>query len=301
MFEGFETRRIATEGAEIHLVMGGSGPPLALLHGYPQSHVAWHRVAPRLAESFTVVVPDLRGYGDSTGPEPDPGHQGYCKRAMAGDVAEVMAALGFERFGLAGHDRGGRVAYRLALDQPERVRRLAVLDMVPTLEMAERTDWAQALADYHWYFLAQPAPLPERLIGADPDFYLEHTIGSWLGAAGNIEAQAMAEYRRAFRRPSVIAAACADYRAGLTTDLAHDDADRAAGRRIACPLLALWGAEESDSGRHDYLAIWQGWADRATGRALQCGHFLMEEAPDETAAALAGFFAAGAEDDRAGG
>ena len=295
MFEGFTREWIETGEAEIHLVRGGEGPPLLLLHGYPQSHVCWHKVAPRLAETFSLVIPDLRGYGDSSGPAPDDGpgeeNEAYSKRAMAEDMVEVMRTLGHERFALAGHDRGGRVAYRLALDTPETVTRLATLDIVPTLEMAERVDLGLAVSTYHWFFLAQPAPLPERLILGDPDFYLEHTLQSWLGARGEIAPAALAEYRRCFGEESVVRATCADYRAGLTSDLENDRADRAAGRRIACPLLALWGAESSEQkAALDFEAIWRGWAEDVTGVAIDAGHFLMEEAPEETAEALLRFF-----------
>lgn len=292
MFEGFESARVPTAEAEIFVRRGGAGPPLLLLHGYPQSHVAWHKVAPRLARRFTVVVPDLRGYGDSRGPAPDPGHTAYAKRAMARDMVEVMAGLGFARFALAGHDRGARVAYRLALDEPNRVERLAVLDIVPSLETAELTDKDLALATYHWFFLAQPAPLPERLIGADPDFYLDHTLDSWLGTPGAISPEARAEYRRCFRKDSVIRAACADYRAGLSVDLDHDRADRAAGRRIACPVLALWARQGSDGKAIDHLTLWRRWADEVVGLEAPCGHFLMEEAPETVAAALEDFLEA---------
>jgi haloacetate dehalogenase len=289
MFEGFSREWIDTGEAEIHLVRGGEGPPLLLLHGFPQSHVAWHRVAPALAEAFTLVIPDLRGYGDSSGPEPDPGNEAYSKRTMALDMVAAMAALGFERFALAGHDRGGRAAYRLALDHPERVSRLAVLDIVPTLEMADTVDLGLAIGTYHWFFLAQPAPLPERLIAGDPDFYLDFTLDSWAGDPGAIDPEARAQYRRCFRQDSVIAAGCADYRAGLTTDLAHDRVDRAAGRRVGCPLLALWAAQASDGKAIDFEGVWRRWADHVTAVEIPAGHFLMEEAPAETGQALRQF------------
>jgi haloacetate dehalogenase len=271
-------------------VIGGSGPPLLLLHGYPQSHVCWHRVAPALARRFTIVCPDLRGYGDSSpAPEEMADHAAYSKRAMAADQVALMAALGFERFAVAGHDRGGRVAYRLALDHPARVTRLATLDIVPTSEMFDRTDTAMAQATYHWFFLAQPFDLPERLIGGDPDFYLDWTLKSWFGS-GAAAPEALAEYRRCFRKPSVIHAACEDYRAGIGIDSALDRADRAAGRRIACPMLALWGDRSRFAKQHDFLAIWQGWADAVTAKTLPCGHFLPEEDPAGVIAALGEFF-----------
>jgi haloacetate dehalogenase len=245
MFPGFARQRLPTRDTDIHLRLGGAGPPLLLIHGYPQTHVAWHKVAPHLAESFTVVVPDLRGYGDSAAPEPDPQHVAYSKRAMAQDLVEVMTALGFDHFGLAGHDRGGRVAYRLALDHPTRVRRLAVCDMVPTLDETERTDWRLAWSTYHWFFLAQPAPLPETLIGQVPDFYVQHTLHSWVGKPEAIAPEAMAEYVRCFRRPTVIRATCEDYRAGLSVDLTHDRADRERRARACAVRSSRSGAHRA--------------------------------------------------------
>ena len=246
LFPGFTERRIATHAAEIAVTMGGSGPPLLLLHGFPQTHACWHRWRRASRASFTVVCPDLRGYGASrfSGAE-TADHAAFSKRAMAEDQLETMAALGFERFLVAGHDRGGRVAYRLALDHPGRVARLAVLDIVPTLEQFERMNAASALSAYHWLFLAQKFDLPERLIAGQSDFYLDWTIGSWIAPGGSLAPEAMADYRRAFRDPSVIHAACEDYRAGAAIDCDIDRADRDAGRRIACPLLALWGGRRS--------------------------------------------------------
>lgn len=288
MFDGFERRRIATRETEIHLRIGGTGSPVLLVHGYPQTHVTWHKVAPILAEHFTVVVPDLRGYGDSAAPEPDAEHRAYSKRVMAQDLTEVMHALSFERFYLAGHDRGGRVSYRLALDHPEHVERLAVLDMVPTLDTAERTDWNRALSGYHWYFLAQPTPVPETLIGHDPEFYVRHTLNSWVGDPQAFTPEAMAEYVRCYRNPSMIRATCEDYRAGLSIDLEIDRADREAGKKIACPVLSIWGAGRNKSFQPP--EIWRKWADDVQGKGLDCGHFVMEEAPQETANALLQFF-----------
>jgi len=290
---GFSLRRIETGEASINLAVGGAGPPLLLLHGYPQTHLCWHQVAPRLARRFTVVCPDLRGYGDSRGPSQEtPDHAAYSKRAMARDQVAVMAALGFERFGVVGHDRGGRVAYRLALDHPDRVARLALLDIIPTGEMLARVDQALAYGSYHWFFLAQPFDLPERLIASDPDFYLERTIASWAGEGAVLAPEAMDAYRAAFRKPAVIHAACEDYRAGLGIDAELDRADKAAGRRIACPLLALWGERRPERNSDQWLAIWRQWADRVEGRPVQCGHFLAEERSDEVAAELERFFGA---------
>jgi haloacetate dehalogenase len=243
MFPGFGRQRIPTSATDIHLHIGGSGSPVLLVHDYPQTHVAWHQVAPTLARQFTVVLPDLRGYGDSAAPDSDAQQLAYSKRAMAQDLVEVMTALGFARFGLARHDRGGRAAYRLALDHLERMQRLAVLDMVSTLDTAERTDLGRALSGYHWFFLAQPAPLPETPIGGAPDFYLRHTLQSWAGKPQTIAPEAMAEYLRCFRNPARMRATCEDYRAGLNVDVAHDRADREAGKWIRCPVLALWGTQ----------------------------------------------------------
>lgn len=289
MFEGFQHERVATAETEIHLVRGGQGEPVLLLHGYPQTHVCWHAVAPHLAERFTVVCPDLRGYGASGAPPAGEDSAAYSKRAMARDMVQVMAHLGFERFAVVGHDRGARVAYRLALDAPERVTRLAVLDIVPTLDTWERMDWLNGLGSYHWYLLAQPRGFPERLIGADPDYFLRHTLDSWCKTPGAFTEEALAEYARAFRRTEVIAATCEDYRAGASIDPALDAADRAAGRKIACPVLALWGASRLRNQRTDTLGIWRTWADDVRGEALPCGHFLPEEAPDATADALLRF------------
>jgi haloacetate dehalogenase len=285
MFDGFETRRLGVNGTEIHLVIGGSGPPLLLLHGYPQTHVIWHRIAPSLAHDFTVVAPDLRGYGDSGKPDGGPGHEAYAKRTMALDQVEVMAALGFERFAVVGHDRGARVGHRLALDHPRRVTRLALLDIIPTLDFYRLINQRTATAYYHWFFLIQPADFPERLIGADPAAYLDWQF-SRLGGNG-ITPAAMAEYVRCFRDPRTIHATCEDYRAAAGIDLVHDEADR--DRRIACPLLVLWGSRGVVGRNFDVLAVWRDRATALEGEALDCGHYLPEEAPAETEAALRRF------------
>ncbi|MGO9453371.1 MAG: alpha/beta fold hydrolase [Candidatus Binataceae bacterium] len=290
MFEGFTSRRIRTSGAEIALMQGGSGSPLLLIHGYPQNHVIWHKVAPRLAQSFTLVIPDLRGYGASSKPATDKEHLPYSKRAMALDMVEVMRALGFDHFDVAGHDRGARVTYRLALDHPDRVRRAAVLDIIPTLEQFERVDRFGARAIYHWYFLTQPAPFPETLIGKDPDYFLEHSLQSWRGLEGGFTDEALAAYRDAFRDPEVIHATCEDYRAGITCDSKFDEADRTAGRKIAAPLLALWGARGRPNRGAGILEVWKQWATDVRGEGLECGHFIPEEAPDELADRLLAFF-----------
>lgn len=288
MFEGFVQDRIVTSGAEINLRVGGSGPPLLLLHGYPQSHVMWHRVAPRLAERFTVVCSDLRGYGDSSKPRGGGNHETYSKRALARDQVEVMEELGFKHFAVAGHDRGGRVGHRMALDFPESVERLAVLDIAPTHTMFTGADMDFGMTYYHWFFLAQPYDLPERLIGADPDFYLEWKLGAWGSGVDAFDPAALAEYKRCFSDPAAIHASCEDYRAAATIDLRHDE--EALERRIDCPLLALWGDKGFVGRTYDVLAVWRDKAERVTGEALPSGHFLAEEAPEDTLRCLLDFF-----------
>lgn len=284
MFTGFEKFAVDVSGIRIQGVRGGSGRPLLLLHGFPQTHVMWHAVAPRLAEEFTVIASDLRGYGGSGKPPTTPGHTPYTKRAMAGDQAELMRLLGYERFSVAGHDRGGRCAYRLALDHPHRVERLAVLDIVPTADALAGVNANLARSLWRWFFLAQPAPLPETLISADPEAF-------YFGAHAELfESAALAAYRRAVSDPATVHAMCEDYRAMFGSDVEHDEADRAAGRRITAPLLVMWGARAHLPRYHDVLQVWRSWADDVRGRALDCGHFLPEESPVETAEGLAEFF-----------
>lgn len=290
MFEGFERERLETSRATINFVRGGEGPPLLLLHGYPQTHVMWHKIAPTLAEYFTVVATDLRGYGDSSKPETTPDHSPYSKRAVADDQVEVMGALGFERFFLAGHDRGGRVGHRLALDHPERVARLAVLDIAPTHAMYTTTDLALATAYYHWFFLIQPFDLPERLIGAAPEYYLRTKFKHWGRDETAFPETVMREYVRCFT-PATIHASCEDYRASAAIDLEHDQADLDAGVGLECPVLALWGGKGFVGSRYDVLAEWRKWAGEVQGHALPCGHYLPEEAPEQTLDALLEFFA----------
>jgi len=269
----------------INVCRGGNGPPLLLLHGYPQTHVIWHQVAPALAERFTVVCPDLRGYGESDKPPGGDGHRAYSKRVMARDQLEVMRTLGFERFAVAGHDRGARVALRLALDHPDVVSHLAVLDIVPTKTIYETIDQDHATSVWRYFFLIQPQDLPERLIGGDPHGYLRWTLNEWCGTPAALTERAIAEYQRCFDR-ATIHATCEDYRAGATTDLDHDRAD--ADQPVGCPTLALW-SEEGIGSSYDVEGIWRQRAPRFTGRALDCGHFLAEERPQETAAALLAF------------
>ena len=290
MFTGFERLEIDCGDAVINLVKGGSGPPLLLMHGYPQTHVMWHKLAPALAERFTVVATDLRGYGDSAKPPGGDDHAGYSKRAMAADQVAVMRALGYERFHVAGHDRGGRVGHRMALDHADAVTKLAVLDIVPTHKLFATTDKALATAYYHWFFLIQPHDFPETLIGNDPDYYLDFVFARWGADADAFAPEAMAEYRRCFSDPAAIHASCEDYRAAASIDLEHDEADL--GRRLACPLLALWGEKGAMHRLYDVLACWRERAQAVEGRALACGHYLPEEAPEETVAALSRFFSA---------
>ena len=292
LFPGFDSRRVDGAGAALSLVVGGSGPPLLLVHGYPQTHAMWHKIAPSLARDYTVVCADLRGYGDSDKPPSDGSHAAYSKRAMAADLVAVMSALGHPRFRLVGHDRGGRVAHRLCVDHPDAVDRVAVLDIAPTLAMYEQTTQAFATAYYHWFFLIQPFDLPERMIGADPDAYLRSKIGGW-GSAGTafFDPRAVGEYLRCFRDPATIHATCEDYRAAASIDLEHDRADRTASRRVRCPLLALWGERGVVHRLFDAIAEWRRVADDVRGRALPCGHYLAEEAPEATLAELRAFLA----------
>jgi len=287
---GFKARRIKTTGTEIHLARGGDGPPLLLLHGYPQTHAMWHALAPRLAERFHVVCPDLRGYGDSGKPEGGPDHAAYSKRAMAADMAEVMSQLGHERFFVAGHDRGARVTHRMALDYPARVARACVMDIVPTLHMYTTADRAFATGYYHWFFLIQPNGLPEHLIGSDPDYYLTEKLRRWSAPGAVFKEEALAEYLRCFRKPETIHSTCEDYRVAAGIDLEHDEADR--DRRIACPLLVLWGTKGFVHRQYDVLAVWREYAGNVSGRGLDCGHFLPEEAPDDVLHELIAFFGA---------
>lgn len=290
-FDGFELRQVAVPDGTLRLRIGGSGPPLLLLHGNPQTHAMWHRVAPELARRFTVICPDLRGYGFSFKPPAREDHAAHAKRAMAADMAALMTALGFDRFMVGSHDRGARVAHRLALDHANRVTRLAVLDIVPTIEHLERTDLAFALGYWHWFFLAQPAPMPETLIGADPEewFHL-HTSREPKGR-DFFAPEALADYLAALREPGTITGICEDYRAAVTIDLAHDRDSRARGQRIGCPVLALWGAKGRVGQWYEPLALWRQYADGAvTGGPVASGHYLAEEAPGEVLAAFRDFF-----------
>ena len=264
MFEGFALNQIDASEGVIRVCHGGSGPPLLLLHGYPQTHVMWHKVAPLLARDFTVVAPDLRGYGDSFKPPSTPDHAPYSKRVMALDQIEVMRQLGFEQFFVAGHDRGGRCAYRMALDHPAHVLKLATLDVIPTGDAFRSIDQAFALGYWHWFFLAAPYPLPEKLIGANPDnFYFPNP--------DLFDPSALAEYLQAVCQPETIHAICEDYRAAATLDYQYDEADRGQ-RKITCPLLALWGRQGKLEQWYDVLDVWRSWADDVQGHAIDSGH-----------------------------
>lgn len=291
LFPGFQSRWIDTSIGKIFVRVGGQGPALLLLHGYAQTNVMWHRVAPALAEHFTLVLADLPGYGWSAAPKSGDNHAPYDKRSMARVMIEVMETLGHVRFRLAGHDRGGRVAYRLAFDHPERLEKLAVLDIVPTYEMWHRMDHALAMKVWHWPFMAQKYPMPELLITKAPIEYLDWKMASWTKAK-NLSAfdpRALAHYRAFFSDPARIHATCEDYRAGETTDLKNDEIDHQAGRKIGVPLLALWGAAGIPSASGP-LAIWREWADDVSGAPVDSGHFVAEENPDATTAALLDFF-----------
>lgn len=299
LFPGFETRRIMTSGAEIHCRIGGSGPPLVLLHGYPQTHVCWHKMAPELARHCSLVILDLRGYGASSAPPStlatNPDHVVYSKRAMALDVKEVMAALGHPRFMVAGHDRGARVAYRLALDHPDVVTCLIPIDILPTVEVWDALRWKNAIGSYHWAFLAQPSPMPETLIAADPAYYVSHTIASWTAdkTLGAISPEALRHYRAALMDPNRIHAVCEDYRAGATFDYCADDEDRKAGRRITCPTLFLWGSEYIGKSASSPIDVWRRWAPDLSYAEIRSGHFLAEENPSDTLRALVPFVTTG--------
>ncbi|MBA3906549.1 MAG: alpha/beta hydrolase [Pseudonocardiales bacterium] len=291
MFEGFVDHALPTERGAVHARVGGNGPPLLLLHGYPQTHIMWHSVVPLLVERFTVVAADLPGYGESFRPTPAADHEPHSKRALARDLVQAMAALGRERFAVAGHDRGGRVAYRMALDHPDRVTAAAVFDVVPTGEVWARADARLAIVYWHWAFLAQPAPLPERLIGADPGAFFDlHVRALGVGSApGRYPAEVMAGYRALLDDVSTVGAICEDYRAGATIDRDHDDAD--AGRRtITCPLLALWSARGALPRLYgDVLDVWRPWAPHVSGQGIAASHFLVEDEPERVARELIDF------------
>jgi haloacetate dehalogenase len=289
LFPAFETLRVRCNGVTIHAVVGGSGPPLLMLHGYPQSHVMWHRIAPRLARQYTVVCPDLRGYGDSSKPRGLSDHSNYSKRVMAQDMVELMQRLGHARFHLVGHDRGGRVGHRLARDHgPQVVRTFTAIDIAPTLAMYEATDMAFARAYYHWFLVLQPAPLAEKMLAPVVPY---HILGGGLSGKGlkAFSKAALAEYVRTFADPRTVHATCEDYRASGGIDLEHDRADR--GRKLAMPVQVLWGKRGVVGTQFDCLATWRKVARKVTGQAIDCGHFIPEEAPAETLDAIREFLA----------
>ena len=290
-FDTFELSSVAVRDGALRVRMGGSGPPLLLLHGNPQSHVMWHKVAPALARRFSVICPDLRGYAGSFKPGATPDHAPYAKTEMARDMVELMSALGHDRFRVGSHDRGARVAHRLALDHPERVEKLAVLDIVPTLEHFERTDMSFALGYYHWFWFAQPHPFPENLISAAPETWWHAHTSREPKPPGFFAPEALADYLEAARDPAAIIGMCEDYRAAATIDLEHDRASRAAGAKIKCPLLVLWGAQGRIGGWYEPLDLWRRYCSaEVTGGPVQSGHYLPEEAPEEVLAAFETFF-----------
>ena len=294
MFENFTRTEIKTSGARIVTVHGGNGPPLLLMHGNPFTHLSWHKIAPRLAREFTVVATDLRGYGDSEKPPGGDDHSGYSFRAMAQDQVEVMAALGFKRFYAAGHDRGARVLHRMCLDAPEKVARAAILDIIPQHHLLNNVTRQWGRFSWHWFFNIQPEPLPEKMMGADPDWFIQKKLAKTPQGLSFFGKEALADYMRCFRDPATIHAICEDYRATFGVDLNMDEADVKAGRKIACPLLLLWGATGGVGRNHDSMTIWPRYAaDIRGGKALPCGHYLSEEAPEETYAELRAFFAGG--------
>lgn len=288
MLANFKPQLVTTTSqADINTLVGGKGEPLLLLHGYPQNYYMWHKICHPLAENYTVIMTDLRGYGDSSKPPVTEDHRNYTKRVMAKDQVEVMSSLGYEQFYLVGHDRGARVAHRLALDHPQRVRKLALLDIIPTYQLYQNSDRALATAYYHWFFLIQPHPFPETLISSNPEYFLRHCLSSWGKVKEAFSSYAIAEYLRCFSNPETINSTCEDYRASATIDLIDDQADL--NQKITCPLLVLWGNLGIIGQKYDVLASWQERATNVQGKGINCGHFLAEEAPEETYQALQKF------------
>lgn len=284
----FKQASVETSGAHIHYVHGGEGPPLLLIHGYPQSHVMWHLVAPTLAKHFHVICPDLRGYGDSSKPDGAADHSNYSKRAMAQDLIELMRSLGYSQFNVAGHDRGARVTHRMMLDHPEAVLKGCVMDIAPTHHMFSHTDQAFATGYYHWFFLIQPDGLPERMISQDPDWFLKEKLRRWAAPGAQFSPAAVDEYLRCFSDPDTIHATCEDYRAAASIDMQHDEVDM--DTKVSAPLLVLWGSKGFVNRTYDVLGVWGYRATQVQGRAVESGHFLPEEAPGEVIGELLKFF-----------
>jgi len=287
MFDRFEQLKLTVDGTTINLVKGGNGPPLLLLHGYPQTHTMWHKIAPRLAQDFTVIASDLRGYGDSGKPDSDDKHLPYSKRRMALDQVEVMQQLGYEKFFLVSHDRGARVAHRLTKDHPQRVLKLAVLDIVPTRHMFDIVDKEMATNTYHWFFLIQPFDFPEKVIGADPDYFIRSRFERVNNVSTVFPPEAIEEYVRCFSIPGTIHGACEDYRAGASIDLVHDEEDF--GNKVTCPMLALWSSTGYVGRTQNVLEVWSDYATNVSGKSLNCGHYLAEELPEDTYSAINSF------------
>jgi haloacetate dehalogenase len=293
VLEGFTKTEIKTSGARIVTVHGGKGPPLLLLHGNPFTHLSWHKFIDRLAQEFTVVATDLRGYGDSSKPPSQPDHANYSFRAMALDNVEVMAALGFDRFMVAGHDRGARVTHRMCLDHPEKVIRASIHDIIPQHHLFNNMTQAWATGAYHWFFMIQPAPMPETLMSADPDFFITRKLSKTAQGLSFFGQEALAEYMRCFRNPETVRGMCEDYRACASVDLSMDTADMAAGKKITLPVQLLWGATGAVGRQNKPAEVWKAYAtDIRDAQAMPCGHYLSEEAPEETYAAMRAFFRA---------
>ena len=280
MLEKFTTKQIKTSGAKINVKIAGNGPPVLFLHGYPQTHMIWHKVAPELSSHYTVILTDLRGYGDSSKPKSDVEHVVYSKREMALDQVEVMQNLGFKKFSVVGHDRGARVAHRMLIDHKHLIKKAVVMDIVPTLTMYEETDRDFAYNYYHWFFLTQPFDLPEKMIGSDPKYYLQKKIKSWGRKKDFITQEAFKEYLRCFSNPETIHASCEDYRASNTIDLQHDKHDY--GTKTNIPLLVLWGNDAFVGSHYNVMDVWKKYANNVKGESLPGGHYIPEEAPEET-------------------
>lgn len=290
LFPEFDCNRVRIGDHNIFVLSAGTGSPLLLLHGYPQTHHIWARVAADLVHRHKVIIPDLPGYGASSGPAPDNDNRIYAKKSVAAVMADMMSALGHDRYGVVAHDRGARVAFRMAMDHQANITRLMSLDTVPTLDVWESMDWQGANEAFHWPFLAQPDGIPEAMINADSDLFIGHLLHRWAGDFNRLDPDAVAEYLAAFRNKSVVAATCADYRAGATTDVEDDTADREAGNRIHCPVHVLWGQDYAVGAGVSPIDIWRRWADTVEGKGVPSGHFLAEERPDETTAAILSFF-----------